>query len=304
MDPLSDLLSVLNPDAYAAAGFDFGGAWSVAFPRQAGVKCFAVLSGEGCLVMAGVETPVFARTGDCLVLPHGRAFRVASDLALAPIDATTLYSASPEAGMTLYQGGGDTTGFASHFELSGPAAGFLLEGLPPIMHMRQESQRSTLRWCLERMMQELLEPAPGRAAVLQQLARMILVEALRQYLAHRPPGATGWLFALSDSKIASALMAMHDQPGEAWSLQRLAERAGMSRTSFAAAFTSLVGQSPMAYLTRWRMMLAVDRLGRPNTSVSAVAQALGYESESAFSTAFKREMGRSPRQHAQARVPS
>ncbi len=300
MDPLSDVLAVLNPSGYAAAGFDFGGDWSVRFPPQSGLKCFALVSGQGWLSMEGLSTPVLAAAGDCLLLPHGRSFQVASDLALAPISAETLYTASPEAAMSTLNGGGDATGFAAHFDLAGPQADFLLESLPPVMHLRKESQRATLRWCLMRMMQELLEPEPGGAMVLQQLARMVLVDALRQHLAQGIRGGTGWLFALADKQMAVAIKAMHDAPAQAWTLQSLSQRVGMSRTSFAMRFKQTVGRSPMGYLTRWRMLLAADRLKTSTAPVAAVALALGYESESAFSTAFKRVMGCSPRQYGKA----
>ena len=297
MDPLSDVLALLNPGGYAAAAFDFGGEWCVDFPRQAGVKCYALVTGQGWVAVEGVLEPVLATAGDCVLLPHGRPFRVASDLALAPIDAQTLYGAPPEGAMTIWQGGGDASGFASHFELHGPAAELLLETLPPLMHFRKTSQRATLRWCLERMMQELVEPEPGGAAVLEQLARMVLIEALRQYVAQPSSDGAGWLFALTDKKMAAAIQALHDDPARNWSVQSLAEHVGMSRTNFTLKFRKSVGRSPMDYLTRWRMMIAAARLKTSDTPISVVANSLGYESEGAFSTAFKRVVGCSPRRY-------
>ena len=297
MDPLSDVLALLNPGGYAAAGFDFGGEWCVDFPRQAGIKCYAVVAGQGWMAVEGVPGPVLATAGDCVLLPQGRPFRVASGLALAPIDAQTLYGMPPEGAMSVLQGGGDASGFASHFELHGPAAELLLETLPPLMHFRKASQRATLRWCLERLMQELVAPEPGGGAVLEQLARMVLVEALRQYIAQPSPDGTEWLFALTDKKMAAAIQAVHDAPSRGWSVQSLAEHVGMSRTNFTLKFRKAVGCSPMDYLTRWRMTIAAARLKTSDTPVSVVAHSLGYESESAFSTAFKRVMGCSPRRY-------
>ena len=298
MDPLSDVLALLNPGGYAAAGFDFGGEWCVDFPRQAGIKCYALVSGQGWLAVEGASEPVLATAGDCVLLPHGRPFRVASDLALSPIDAQTLYGASPEGAISVWNGGGDASGFASHFELGGPAAEMLLETLPPILHFRKESQRATLRWCLERMMQELLEPEPGSSAVLEQLARMVLVEALRHYVAQESTARAGWLFALADRKMAAAIQALHADPARAWSVQALAEHVGMSRTNFTLKFKKTLGRSPMDYLTRWRMMIAANRLKASDEPISVLARTLGYESESAFSTAFKRVMGSSPRRYS------
>lgn len=301
MDPLSDVLRVLKPGRYAAAAFDFGVNWSVEFPPHDGIKCYALLSGQGWLKMDGVAEPVWATAGDCVLLPHGRSFLVASDLALAPVNSEALYAMSPQSTTSTQDGGGHTRGFAAHFELSGPLADFLLGNLPPIMHIRKDAQKARLRWCLEQMMLELTEPEPGSAVVLQQLAGMVLVQAIRVHLASASPHGTGWLYALADSKMADAIQAMHDDPVRRWTLQSLAKHVGMSRAAFSLKFKSTVGQSPMDYLTRWRMLLAADRLSTTPAPVSAVANALGYESDSAFGSAFKRVMGHSPREWARRR---
>jgi len=133
--------------------------------------------------------------------------------------------------------------------------------------------------------------------VLQQLAITLLVQALRLHLAQGLKGGISWLFALGDPRMAAAITAMHNDPGRRWTLQLLAECAGMSRTVFTIKFKETVGQSPMEYLTRWRMLLAGERLTNSSASIAVVAHTLGYESESAFSTAFKRVMGSSPRQY-------
>ena len=300
MDPLSDVLRVVKPGRYAAAGFDFGPDWAVRFGRHEGIKCYALVSGQGWLQMDGVAEPVWATAGDCLLLPQGRSFVVASDLARTPIDAEALYAASPEP-TTSTEGGARTRGFAAHFELSGPEADFLLANLPPIVHIRKDVQKATLRWCIEQMMLELTDAEPGGALVLQQLAGLILVQALRVHLASGSAHAPGWLYALADAKMAGAIQAMHDEPVRRWTLQSLATHVGMSRAAFSSRFKSMVGQSPIDYLTRWRMLLAADRLATTRTRVSAVASALGYESESAFGAAFKRVMGCSPRRWADER---
>jgi len=114
----------------------------------------------------------------------------------------------------------------------------------------------------------------------------------------------GWLFALADRQMAAAIGAIHDDPAHGWTVEALAERAGMSRSSFALKFKQTVGASPMDYLARWRMLLAGDRLENSGDPVSVIARALGYDSESAFSTAFKRVMGCSPRQYSRGRLAS
>jgi AraC-like DNA-binding protein len=153
-----------------------------------------------------------------------------------------------------------------------------------------------LRWSVERMMRELGEGQPGGVLIAQHLAHMMLVQALRLYLAEKSGSGVGWFFALANKRLSAAMGAMHGDPAHRWTLQELATHAGMSRSSFAIKFKEAVGEAPMEYLTRWRMLLAADRLENSSDPISNIAFSLGYESESAFSTAFKRVMGRSPRQ--------
>src|SRR6202044_3411074 len=116
-------------------------------------------------------------------------------------------------------------------------------------------------------------------------------------------GGVGWLFALADKQMSAAINSMHEDPAYRWTLQELAERSGMSRSTFALKFRQTVGESPTEYLTRWRMLLAGDKLANSTDPISVIALSLGYESESAFSTAFKRVMGCSPRQYSRDRIP-
>lgn len=304
MDPLSDVLSLLRPQSYRCGGFDMGGAWSVHFPAHEGIKCYALVSGTCWLALEGTPGPVRLEAGDCFLLPRGRPFHLASDLTLPPIDAATLFSHPRNGTINLCQGGGDCFGVGGHFTLAGQHADILLSILPPIVHLRSESDKAAMRWSLERMMHELREPRPGGLLVAQQLACMMLVQALRLYLAEGLRGGVGWLFALADPQMAAAITAMHDNPAHRWTLHALAGRAGMSRSIFALKFKQTVGTSPMDYLVRWRMMLAADRLTNSPDSVATTALALGYHSESAFSSAFKRVMGRSPRHYSRGRRPA
>lgn len=161
-----------------------------------------------------------------------------------------------------------------------------------------------LRWALERMRLELVEAQPDGVLIAQHLAHMLLVQALRFYLSGLAGPYVGWLFALADTQLAAAIGAMHAEPGTRWTLPALADKAGMSRSSFARAFKTTVGTSPLDYLTRWRMLLAGTRLTDGKQPLSAIAMSIGYDSESAFSTAFKRVMGCSPREYARSRPPA
>jgi AraC-like DNA-binding protein len=179
----------------------------------------------------------------------------------------------------------------------------LLQSLPPIVHIRRESDKAAMRWSLERMREELRDPQPGSSLIAQQLAYMMLIQALRLHLADAASAGPGWLSALSDKHMNIAIASMHNDPGYPWTLQSLAERVGMSRSVFALRFRETVGATPMEYLTRWRMLLAADRLKNSSDGLSTIAQSLGYESESAFGKAFRRVMGCSPRQYTRSTKP-
>jgi AraC-like DNA-binding protein len=304
MDPLSDVLSLLKPRSYSSGGFDVGGEWSVQFPQHQGIKCYAVVSGQCRLSVEGVPDAMHIKAGDCFLLPGGRPFRLASDLSLTPVDARTIFSIAGDGRIGTHNGGGDCFIVGGHFAFAGSHASILLEVLPPIVHIRKESDKTAMRWSLERMRQELREPQPGGFLVAQQLAYLMLVQALRLHLAEGLRGGVGWLFALADKQMSAAITSMHGDPAHGWTIQKLAERAGMSRSTFALKFKQTVGASPMEYLTRWRMLVAADKLSNSSDPISAIARSLGYESESAFSTAFKRVMGCSPRQYSRGRGPT
>lgn len=303
MDPLSEVLALMKPQVYVAGGFAVSGDAAIYFPRHQGIKCYAMLSGECWLVVEGAPEPVLLHAGDCFLLPRGLPFRLATDLALEPVsfrEACTRLDMRREApGVTegaRYIAGG-------HFALTGGPAEMLLQSLPPIVHIRRESDKAAMRWSLERMREELSDPQPGGSLIAQQLAYTMLVQALRLHLADAASAGSGWLAALSDKHMSLAIASMHGDPGYPWTLQSLAERVGMSRSVFALRFRETVGATPIEYLTRWRMLLAAERLTTSSEGLSAIAQSLGYESESAFGKAFRRVMGCSPRQYSRSAAP-
>ena len=307
MDPLSEVLSLLKLHSYMAGGFDLAGEWSVQFGRYEGIKCYALVSGQCRLVVDGIPDAIHLETGDCFLLPRGLPFRLASHINLPPVDAPTLCATPPNGGIRTWNGGGEFFGVGGHFAFTGSHASTLLDELPPIVHIRSESDKAQLRWSLERMRQELREQRPGASLVAQQLATTMLVQALRLHLSEGTPpakewsGTAGWLRALVDQQMKTAITSMHDDPAHGWTLQKLAQRSGMSRSIFALKFKATVGTSPMEYLTRWRMLLAAHRLTSSSDPISIIALSLGYVSESAFSKAFRRVMGCSPRQYRRGR---
>lgn len=298
MDPLSEILSLLKPRSYLSSGFDAGGDWSVHFPLRSDIiKCYAVVSGGCWLVVEDVAEPTWLEAGDCFVLPSGRPFRLASDVALTPQDSRTAFPPAQPGGTVTLNGGGGVLLVGSRFAVAGSHAAILLRLLPPIVHIGRRAEQAALRWSVERMREELREGQPGGFLIAQHLAHMMLVQALRLHLAAGAGGTAGWFAALSDKRIGSAIAALHAQPANRWTLQELAAHVGMSRSAFSQRFKEIAGETPMDYLTRWRMLLAGDRLENSSDPISVIAPSLGYESESAFSTAFKRVMGCAPRQY-------
>lgn len=302
MDPLSEVLALLKPQSLVSGGFMVPGDVSISFPKHQGIKCYAMLSGQCWLVVEGLPEPVLLRAGDCFLLPRGLPFRLTTDLSLKPVHYTDacirhyLSDATEVAEGMRYMAGGFFGFMGSHAEM-------LLRSLPPIVHIRREPDKAAMRWSLERMREELRDPQPGGSLIAQQLAYMMLIQALRLHLADAASAGPGWLSALSDKHMSIAIASMHNNPGHPWTLQSLAERVGMSRSVFALRFREIVGATPMEYLTRWRMLLAADRLKNSSDGLASIAQSLGYESESAFGKAFRRVMGCSPRQYTRSAMP-
>jgi AraC-like DNA-binding protein len=298
MDPLSDALLLLKPCTYRAGGFDLGGDFCIRFPKHESIKCYAVVSGQCWLSVEGVPEAVRLTAGDCFLLPRGLASCLASDLKLTPVDAPTIFPFPLNGRIASCNGGGDCLLVGGNFVLTGKHADILLAELPPIVHIRKKSDKAAMRWSLERMRKELRNPQPGGFLVAQQLAYMILVQGLRLHLAEGLKGRVGWLFALSNKQMSAVITSMHDEPAHDWTVEELGHRAGMSRSIFALRFKETVGVSPLQYLTRWRMLLAGDRIANTSDSISEIAQSLGYQSASAFTKAFKKIMGCSPRQYS------
>ena len=300
-DPLSDVLSLLKPRGYQSGGIDAGGDWSFQLPKSGGFFCFGLVSGYCWLSVDGIDEPVLLQAGEFAVLPHGPAFRAGSDPAVTPVDMLSLRDEKLNGKILTWQGGGACLALSAIFTFAGEHANILSEVLPALIHIKDPEDRAALQWYLERMMAVIRNRQPGSVLQGEYLAQMMLIEVLRLHMADKMTGGIGWLFALADKQLSAAIAAMHEHPGRRWTVRELAERAGMSRSAFALRFREQAGTSVMEYLIRWRMLLACDRLLNSSDAISAIARSLGYESESAFSFAFRREMGCSPRQYCRAR---
>ena len=298
-DPLSDVLSLLEPHTVVAGGLNLGGAWSLAFDAHVGIKCYALLSGRAWLAVEGLKKPLRLHGGDCVLLPRGRRFVLARDLRLVPQAFNQVPRADWMGGFAQVNGGGDTVMVAGHFALSGPYVDMLLGAMPSIIQLRDEDDKEGVRWALDRLRAELIGSQPGSGVVAQHLAHIVLIQALRLYMGQGGGRTVGWLFALADPRMARAISAIHAQPGGRWTVSSLAAEAAMSRSKFAHRFKVTIGSSPMDYLTKWRMLIACDRLLTGRLPLRVLAEELGYGSESAFSIAFKRVMGYSPGRHVE-----
>ena len=304
-DPLSDILALVKPRSVACGAVDAGDV-HLTFPRDNGIKCHAVIEGKAWLLVEGIASPYRIGAGDFILLPHGRAYALASDLNLASVDYQTVLAGGSPGHLLTYNGGGCATLISVAFTVDRGHAEMLLKVLPPVVHLQadvgqsalSQSLNQSLNQSLHQMMREFRKPQPGSRLIVEHLTTMVLAQALRAYLAHIGPGNVGWLFALADEWIGTAIGAMHADPSYRWSVQDLAHRAGLGRTSFSNRFKYTVGCPPMEYLSQLRMMLARERLSTSNDTVNQIAEAVGYESESSFSSAFKRRVGCAPGHYA------
>jgi len=294
MDPLSDVLSMLRPTDYAFRGLEAGGSWSLHYPPDGSLKCFAITLGSCCLYGDAPIGHRQLRQGDVVVVSGGTAFRLCSDLEQQPVDVTEALTVVGPGNVARIGTGIDCAGLGGYFGFGNTHAGILLAMLPEVLHVASAAGEA-LRLSIARLMEELRCPRPGGQLMASHFAQALLIEALRQHLDGATPGRGNWLHALQDSKLGAALGAIHAEPGHPWTVALLAAAAGMSRSAFAAHFAETVGEAPMAYVTRWRMLLACERLAVKGATISRVAASLGYESDSAFGAAFKRILGASPR---------
>ncbi len=297
MDPLSDIVSLLHPHDCVAAGFDAGGDWSIRFEQHEGLKCNAVLKGACWIAVEGCN-PVRLEAGDCAILPRGRPFLLSARPSRAGIDAQILYKPVRHGGTAVYGDGGDFFMTGARFLLDGPPARTLMRGLPPLIVVGPGPEQETIRWTLDLMAAELRQPRPGSPLTVTHLSHVLLLQVLRDHLSAAAQAGTGWLAALAEPRIAPAISAIHEDPARAWTVEALAATTGSSRTSFAVRFRKVTGQTPIEYLTEWRMLVAAERLRSTHMPVAKIAADVGYTSESAFGVAFKRVMGHAPRRFA------
>lgn len=294
-DPFSDILKLTQAQSLLTGGFRASGRWAIRFPAPDKIKFFAVVRGHCWVQLEGHSKPTRFEAGDVGLLSARRWSILSSDANVEPMDAMDLFS---RAGRSTAQIG-DGSEFAhlgGHVLLDPVSGPLLLNVLPPWIHIPASApQAPVFGWLLDQLVAERAGERPGAQLASAQLSQLLFIQILRAHLTTSGPLGAGWLRALGDARIAPALRLMHDDPARSWHLEDLAKACAMSRTTFASHFKAVAGVAPLTYLTEWRMRLAERALGDDVTPVSVVAQTLGYSSESAFSNAFKRVTGRSPK---------
>jgi AraC-like DNA-binding protein len=196
-------------------------------------------------------------------------------------------------------GGPATNLICGAFEFQGPQTAASLVVLPQWIRVPKRERRANewLNATVRFLRRETQEPGMGSETIITRLIDVLFVEAVRAWLKDQPEGSAGWLGALRDPSIGTALGLIHQAPEKQWTVPALAAQVGMSRSPFAARFTALVGQAPMSYLKRWRLQLAARLLQNQTLALSSIAEQVGYESTPAFSRVFKREFGVAPGQY-------
>jgi AraC-like DNA-binding protein len=267
-------------------------------PGAERVVIFHLITEGECFVELGNEPPVRLTAGDVVLFPQGHAHRMNSQPGLPPASGARLDAVlSRRPRLLAYGGGGATTRLVcGYLACDARLARMLLAGLPPLVrvNVRGSHAGAWLEASVRYALGEARSPRPGGAGVLAKLAEVLFIEVLRLYMNEQGEGRTGWLAGVGDRIVGAALNALHQQPARAWTLEELARVSATSRSVLAERFQLLVGTSPMQYLTQWRMLLAANLLSHSRAPLSRIAEDVGYQTDSAFSRAFRREYGAPP----------
>lgn len=296
-DPLASIITLLRPRTVLSKIVSGAGTWSIRYARYEDPGFCVILEGS-CFLDADGMGVLELREGDFILFPQTPGFTLASDprvppTLVAPTD-TAVRHGDPDGAPTMRMLGG-------YFRFDRANARLLVRLLPPVVHVRRdEPGAERLRRIVALTTDEADADRPGRELVLQRLVEVLLVEALRD----RPAGAAGTeqglLAGLSDPALARPLREIHVDPARRWTVAELARTAHMSRAVFAERFARIVGMPPMQYVLEWRMAVARDLLRDGRPPLATVARTVGYQSASAFSTAFTRLTGRPPSEFARA----
>ena len=309
LDALSDVLRVIRLSGGVFLEAEFTAPWCIngrisaddckpflAAPRHIIASHFVAAGHMQLRIDGGATLDVGA--GELVLLPRNDPHTFGSDLSIAPMPASEVVQPPDVGGISRikYGGGGEATQLLCGFLGSETPFSPLLSSLPSVLKLdiRATASGAWIESSFRFAVSEIAAGRVGSATVIAKLSELLFVEAVSQYVASLPVERRGWLAGLRDPHIGRALALLHARPTEGWTAEALALEVGMSRSVFAERFTALVGQPPMQYLTLWRMHVAAQHLREGRGNVAQIGFAVGYESEAAFSRAFKRQFGTSP----------
>lgn len=277
-------------------------------PTAERVVIFHLITEGECWVELGDAPPLRLAAGDAVLFPQGDAHRMGSQPGLVPASSARLHEVLARRPRLLaFGGGGATTKLVcGYLACDARLARLLLTGLPPVLKVsvRGSNAGVWLEASLRYALAEARSPRPGGQGVLAKLAEVLFIEVLRIHMNEQADGRTGWLAGVNDRIVGAALRALHAEPARQWSLEELARAAASSRSVLAERFQQLVGQAPMHYLTQWRLLLASNLLARSNAPLARIAEEVGYQTDTAFSRAFRREYGLPPAAWRKRHAPS
>jgi AraC-like DNA-binding protein len=303
VDPIEDALHRSKPRAGSIATVLGRGPWRLRFPPPSGAK-FNYLSEGSCIVWSDEAAPIHVSAGDAFLLTRPTAFVIATDDTAVEQAASPLFAqhggrhadvGAPDAPVTGRLLGGS-------FSFDGATKRLLLEGLPPLVHVPATNPHArAIASRLVEMDNEMRSRRLGARSVAESLANVLLVELLR-FLKDDDTIGHGLIAGMRDEVSAAALRAIHTEPAAPWTVESLAHRAAVSRSTLAVRFKASTGLSPLTYLTRWRVDLAAEQLLTTRRTIASIAEDVGYGSEAAFALAFKRETGYAPGQYRRTAV--
>jgi AraC-type DNA-binding domain-containing proteins len=303
MDAFTDLINLLRPQATLWGRIKGTGRWGVSFRRRNDLLFCWVEAGE-CLLTRSDSDSVLLRTGDFALIRTSSPFTLTSDPELEPEDSEAIVAATGSTELVL----GQTTGSCAvlrcgRFVFNTANEALLWSLLPSLIHIAADQQISwRLRSLLSMNDAEGQHPRSGSDLVVSRLMELTLLELLRSELLRLKPGTKGLLSGLADPVIAKSLSAMHGEVAGIWTVAKLARLSGVSRSTFATRFRAVMGLGPIEYLANWRIALAKDELSCGTKTIGEIALLVGFHSSSAFSTAFTRAVGCSPKRFAVRRV--
>lgn len=298
-DPLAETLHLLRLTGSLYCRSELSAPWNIALPALEGCMMFHIVTSGRVVLEVKGEDPVVLEQGGLALVPHGQGHLIYSspDAPTVPLFDLPIHKVSERYEILEHGGGGARTQLiCGVVQFDHVAAEQLIRQFPAVLQVDawDEEGDSWLHSTIRFLAREARELRPGGETVMTRLADIVVVQMIRAWIAEAKDQDRGWFAALRDRKIGQALVAIHEDPGSAWTLERLARRASMSRSSFAARFSSIVGEPVMQYLTRWRMQVARAHLRDGTETMASVADLCGYRSEAAFCRAFKRIYGMPP----------